>query len=218
MRFEKLNENKLRITLTVQDLQEKEINFHDFMSNSLETQDLFLDILEEAEEKVGFNTKDYKVKIEALAMADGDFIVTITRAIPEIEKNRIATAVPKKKFKVCRKKQETSNKQALYRFESFDDYYLFIQFLSQGNLANATTIAKKSILYCYKNRYYLLLDEVNIEHKDLLKFYSSITEFGTYINSFELFISKLNECGKTIIKSNALKTSLKHFKNKKITD
>lgn len=212
MRFEKLNENKLRITLTIQDLQEKEINFHDFMSNSLETQDLFLDMLEEAEEKVGFNTKDYKVKIEALAMADGDFIVTITRVIPESQKTHTAIAVPKKKFKVCRKKQETSNKQALYRFESFDDYYLFIQFLSQSNLTNTTTIAKKSIIYLYKTKYYLLLDEINTEHKELLKFYSSITEFATYINSSNLLISKLGECGEIMIKNNALKTSLKHFK------
>ena len=39
----------------------------------------FLDILEEAEKKVGFVTKDYKVRIEALAMNDGDFIFTVTR-------------------------------------------------------------------------------------------------------------------------------------------
>lgn len=48
MKFEKLGENKIRITLSIQDLEEKDINFHDFMSNSLETQDLFLDMLEEA--------------------------------------------------------------------------------------------------------------------------------------------------------------------------
>ena len=44
-----------------------------------EIQDLFLDMLEEAEQKVGFVTKDHKIKIEALAMADGNFVLTITR-------------------------------------------------------------------------------------------------------------------------------------------
>ena len=63
MKFEKLNENKIRITLSIRDLEEKDIDFHDFMSNSLESQDLFLDMLEEAEEKVGFKTRDCKVKI-----------------------------------------------------------------------------------------------------------------------------------------------------------
>ena len=43
MKFEKLSENKIRITLSMRDLEEKDISFHDFMSNSLESQDLFLD-------------------------------------------------------------------------------------------------------------------------------------------------------------------------------
>ena len=79
MKFEKLNENKIRITLNNQDLIEKNINFNSFMSNSTEAQNLFLDMLEEAEEKIGFITKDHKIKIEALAMADGDFVVNITK-------------------------------------------------------------------------------------------------------------------------------------------
>ncbi len=79
MKFEKLNEDKIRITLSSQDLAEKDIDFHSFMSNSIKSQDLFLDILEEAEKKVGFVTKDYKVRIEALAMNDGNFIFTVTR-------------------------------------------------------------------------------------------------------------------------------------------
>ena len=43
MKFEKLSENK--ITLTSQDLKDKNIDFHSFMSNTLEKQDLFWDIL-----------------------------------------------------------------------------------------------------------------------------------------------------------------------------
>ena len=83
MKFEKLGENKIRIILTSQDLKDKNIDFHTFMSNSLEKQDLFLDILEEAEEEIGFEVKDCPVRIEALAMANGEFIVTVTRVIPE---------------------------------------------------------------------------------------------------------------------------------------
>ena len=77
MKFEKLNENKIRITLNTQDLIDKNIDFHSFMSNSKESQTLFLDMLDEAEKKVGFVTKDYKLRIEALAMSDGNFILTI---------------------------------------------------------------------------------------------------------------------------------------------
>ncbi len=35
MRFEKLNEDKIRITLTVDDLSEKNIDLHTFMTDSI---------------------------------------------------------------------------------------------------------------------------------------------------------------------------------------
>lgn len=79
MKFEKLSDDKIRITLNSQDLIDRKIDFHSFMSNSLNSQDLFLEILAEAEEKVGFVTKDHKVRIEALAVNDGNFVFTITR-------------------------------------------------------------------------------------------------------------------------------------------
>lgn len=85
MKFEKLNDNKIRIILTNKDLNENHIDYHSFMSNSVETQDLFLDMLEKAEEEIGFVTKDYKIRIDALAMMDGDFILTVTRMLPEVE-------------------------------------------------------------------------------------------------------------------------------------
>ena len=208
MKFEKISENKIGITLTASDLLEKDINFHDFMSNPIETQDLFLDILEQAKEKIGFNTTDYRIKIEALAMIDGDFVVNITR-ISEAEKT--AVAPQRKKFKVRRKTAEPKSEYAIYKFDSFDDYYYFVQYLSKNNLTNAHLIAKKNTVYTYKNEYYLIFNNINANYKNLVKFYSSITEFGTYINNSSLFISKLQECGKIAIKNNALKTSLKHF-------
>ena len=79
MKIEKLNEDKIRITLNLEDLKEKDIDFHSFMSNSIESQEIFLDMLEEAEREVGFVTDDYRIMIEALAMKDGNFILTVTR-------------------------------------------------------------------------------------------------------------------------------------------
>ena len=132
MKFEKLNENKIRITLTLHDFENRNINFHEFMSNPLETQDLFLDILEEAKEQIGFNTKDYKVKIEALAMIDGDFVVNVTR-VADKEKN-ISLEKQRKKFKVRRKTISPTSNISVYKFDTFDDYCSFVQYLVQDNL------------------------------------------------------------------------------------
>ena len=66
MQIEKLSENKIRILLNMDDLKEKNIDFHSFMSNSIESQDLFYEILDKAEKEVGFKTEDCKLIIEAL--------------------------------------------------------------------------------------------------------------------------------------------------------
>ena len=73
MKFEKLTENKIRIILNMEDLQEKNVDFHSFMSSSIESQDLFFDMLEKAEEEIGFITRDYKLIIEAIATSDRNF-------------------------------------------------------------------------------------------------------------------------------------------------
>lgn len=212
MKFERLSENKIRIVLTINDLKDKDIDFHDFMSNPLETQGLFLDILEEAKEKIGFNTNNYKVKIEALAMIDGDFIVNITR-LNETDKDTNPKNIAKKKFKVRRKSTLLQEKQAIYKFDSFDDYCYFIHFLAQNGFSKIYLIAKEIMLYRYENEYYLILKNVNTENDNILKFYSAITEFGTYINHSTLFLSKICECGNIVIRNNALKISLKHYQN-----
>lgn len=57
----------------MQDLEEKNIDLHSFMSNSIESQDLFYDMLDKAEKEIGFQTKDYKLMIEALAAPERKF-------------------------------------------------------------------------------------------------------------------------------------------------
>ncbi len=69
MKIEKLNEDKIRITLNMDDLNERDIDYHAFMSNSIESQSIFLDMLDTAEKEVGFNTQDCRIQIEAIALS-----------------------------------------------------------------------------------------------------------------------------------------------------
>lgn len=207
MKFEKLNENKIRITLNNQDLAEKHIDFQSFMSNSQESQNLFLDMLDEAEKKVGFITKDYKIRIEALAMSDGNFILTITRFGKNID-NDLKTS-KMKKVKIKRKNLDMKSKQIIYTFASFDDFCNFSNFISK--LDNFSNLAKSMVLYIYNNVYYLCISNINIENDNIKQLYTLITEFGTYVDNSEVFSRKLAECGKIIMKNNAIKTCIKYF-------
>ncbi len=207
MKFEKLNENKIRITLNTQDLIDKNIDFHSFMSNSKESQTLFLDMLDEAEKKVGFVTKDYKLRIEALAMSDGNFILTITRFGKNIDTTNNKSI--NKKLKIKRKNLDMNSKQIIYRFDNFEDFCNFSNFISK--LDNFYSIAKNMTLYLYQNSYYLCFSNINTEHPCIKQLYTLITEFGTYIDNPEVFGRKLTEYGKIIIKNNAIKTCVKFF-------
>ena len=145
-------------------------------------------------------------------MIDGDFVVNVTRARePNIEKSSSNSSTEKRKFKVKRKSKAPKVEQAVYKFETFDDYCNFTEYLFKSNLDKSYQIAKKIITYQYQNKYYLVFYNINNNDKNVLKFYSSITEFGTYVNNSNLLISKIEEYGKIVIKNNALKTSLKHY-------
>ena len=210
MKFEKLGENKIRITLSIQDLEEKDINFHDFMSNSLETQDLFLDMLEEAEEKIGFKTRDCKVKIEALAMTEDDFVLTVTRILPDTAKKHVYVSRPKRP-KIRRKANNLNSSCLVYKFNSFDDYCNFVEYLLHNKLSDANKVSEKVCVYLYNNSYYLVLLNLNTEYKKIAAFYTAITEFASYILNPDLFISRLTESGMIFIKNNAFKKSFLYF-------
>lgn len=213
MKFEKLNENKIRITLSMHDLEEKDIDFHDFMSNSLESQNLFLDMLEEAEEKIGFKTRNCKVKIEAFAMTEENFILTVTKIIPDPLKKHFYVS-PKKKVKVKRKTNNLQATYLIYKFNSFDDYCNFVEFMLRNKLQDANKIAKEISIYIYNNYYYLVLCDINTEYKKLTTFFTTITEFGSYVIDPDLFAHKLYEAGTIFMKNNAFRKSFLHYNKK----
>lgn len=211
MKFEKLNENKIKIIVSMKDLEDKDISLHDFMSNSIESQELFLDLLEEAEEKVGFKTSNCKIRVEAFAMTDKDFILTITKVLPDMAKKQ-SNPTLRKKLKIKRKINNIeSSKDLIYKFNTFDDYCNFTEYLINNNLTDASKLAKSIQLYAYNNLYYLVFHNMNNNYNKLSTFYTSITEFGSYVLHPDLFIHKLYETGTLCVKNNALKKSFEYF-------
>lgn len=200
MRFEKLNDDKIRITLSHEDLVNKDIDFHSFMSNSVESQELFFDMLDEAEKEIGFVTKDYLIRIEALAMAGGEFILTVTRSLPDKSK---------KKLHIKRKRQNMNAILAIYLFNNFEDYCSFVEFYKLN--FKATNFAKKILLYEYNRQFYLVLESINADFIGLKKLFSCITEFASCVSNSEVFERKIFENGRLIMKHNAVSIGMRHF-------
>ena len=208
MKIEKLNENKIRVILNIDDLAERDIDYHSFMSNSIESQSIFLDMLHKAEKEVGFVTEDYRLMIEALAMNDGNFILTVTR-IESDKKEKLC--YKKKKVNIKRKISEIDTKKAIYCFNTFDEYCSFCNFLNNNILKYMNDFADNMSLFEYNSKYYLVISNIHINTNLLKTFCSSITEFAHFVEGATLFENKLLEYGNLIMKDNAIDTCIKHF-------
>ena len=139
MKFEKINDDKIKITLSSADLEANDLDLHSFMSDSSETQSLFLSVLDKAEKDYGFITDNYQLKVETYALDNGTFMLTITRSRSKNEPER-------KKFKVSRKVPNMSTASLIYRFNTFEDFCNFAEFLSTSELGNVDKISKSSFL------------------------------------------------------------------------
>ena len=204
MRIEKINENKIRIFLSIDDFKEKNIDIHSFMSNPIESQSLFLDVLAMAEEKIGFITKDYRISIEAIAMSYGDFVLTVTRDKDIISK-------PKKSFQIKRKTDNLNQTFTIFKFNTFDDFVEFCMCFNNSKFTNLSKLLKHSSLYELNSTYYFAFKATSINLNTLKCFCGFLSEFSKYVFNSDLFIRKLQEYGKLIIKSNAISVVNKNF-------
>lgn len=199
MQFEKINEDKIRIIFNLNDLKEKNVNYHDFMANSIATQKIFLDMLNQAEKEIGFVTTNYQLMIEALASSDGSFILTVTRSKEGMEK-------PIKKLKAKPKllQLNTPLPTLIYKFASFDDFYDLCFFIKEDDLIKVHKTFSKAVLYKYNDMLYLLLKtNPKADIKNVKNIISLINEFNANIvQTSELFQYKLYEFGTVFLKNN----------------
>lgn len=197
MDFDIINDNKLRIILHSTYLTKEHINIHSFMSNSIDSQSLWIKILNKAKKEVNFFTDNCFIKVENLIFAHGNFIITISKDVKKENEN-------------------TSDVHAIYRFEAFEDFCSFLNYLK--NNLNNTNIAKKIILYEFNKNYFLLLSNFKNKRDELVNTFLSIaSEFAIRVNSSYLFEGMLIEKGKIIMNHNALSIGINIFaQNKKL--
>lgn len=206
MRFEKINENKLKITLSNDELPISN-NLDSFMTDTSDAREAFLNMLDKAEEAVGFNTKDYKIKIQAKALHNGDFVFIVTKLVQMNNKHIVVR--PKKILKAS----SQNSLYTIYRFESFDDFCSFCEFLKSNKINYLKSLSKSCKLYKYSNYFYLCFERINENYRKISMFYSSITEFSKFFSTKDLFASTLKEHGELLIDDNAIITCQSYFKS-----
>lgn len=199
MKIEKLTDNKVRIIINLDELSEKNIDIHTLALNNEKAHTLFQTILNEAEKQVGFKVKNCKLLVEAFSTSEGYVVFTLTKY-----KNELSTENSPKKLRFKRKTFSNSYKNAIYKFNNFEEFCNFCTYCSHSKLSDLKGFAKNIALYEYKNIYYLIFTNINIDFKFTNLFYTSISEFSNLVSNSLFFKSKLDEHGKVIFKTNAI--------------
>jgi negative regulator of genetic competence, sporulation and motility len=210
MKFEKINNDKIKITLNSNDLAANDVDLHSFMANPTqsESQSLFLTVLDKAERDFGFSTDNYNLRVETLALENGSFILTITRVKPQEAKYE--NPASPKKVKASRRTINMKSQSLLYKFNSFDDFCGFVNFL-HNNVSYMNRFSRTAILYSFNDFYYLLFEKINPKYEYKKIVYSAITEFATYVNPADSFIAKIRESGKVVMNNNAIRICERYF-------
>lgn len=165
MKIKKINNDKLKIILSSNDLDEKNIDIDSFLANPIESQNLFFEILDLAEEKFDFDIENNRAIVEAISLDDNNiFILTITKL-----KNDICTY---------------NNSSKAYFFEDINDLLGFFSIIEKNNFSII-----KSDIYQLRDKYYFLLNEEN-KHLE-----NSLLEFAYPLKDFSLLQDIFMEYG-----------------------
>lgn len=201
MKIEKLNDDKIKITLSVDDLAERNIDIQSFIYNSPESQDMFWDMMQEAEQKYGFNVDESMIYVEASSAGAGIFTLTVTKTTGSLNlpASKSKTKLKKGNFKLKRKVTSIQLENSIYIFSSFDDICEFC------NAVDCSKIQNNS-LYKLNEQYYLKVSNMP---------FNSILEFATLDNSPELTFARIQEYGSIISEEEALQKISLHFTKKK---
>lgn len=204
MKFEKLSEYKLRVTVSNDELLESSNgDLDNFMSNPSKARKSFLEILDKAEDEVGFHIDNSRIRIDAKSMYNGDFIFTITKLIPKSKNSKKV-----KPLKVPVQKDNT----LVYSFVDIEHFFNFCNFLKKQKINRLREFCKTIELYKYNEKYVLICLNINQNYRYIGKLYSGITEFGNFLTSQESVAMLIKEHGSLVISHNAIYTSQKNFK------
>lgn len=201
MRIEKISENKIRIFVTFDDLEERDIDLSSFNYNSPETQELFWDLMEQAELELGFETHESQLCIEAVTDVDQGFVITITKidedgdfeSIHKFIKNRYR----RNDLKIKRKTSNICSTVMIYNLESFDDLCDLAVRLKPVYLGD-------SAVYQCEGSYYLVLRRITDANHNQAGIESILAEYGDRVLNVSFFEGYLNEYGTLMVENDAI--------------
>jgi adapter protein MecA 1/2 len=197
MKLERLNQDKIRIFLTFDDLLERGINKEDIWHDIPKVHELFNDMINQAYQELDFEISG-PVAVEVYSLPAQGMVVIVTRGRGAL------------------RDQEEDDLEDYYELEvtldeSDDILFSFANFDDCIQVAHKITpfVDGRGKLYKYHGRYYLLLEGITLEEKDGDLLIALLSEYGEPSTQSKFV---LNEYGTVIIDDQAVDVLCRYFK------
>ena len=141
MQIEKINKNKVKIILTLEELEKRDVNIKDIEKNNEIAKELFCDLIEESNIDEEFEFDNSQLLIEASSDNNNLFIVTITKVdnMPDL-----------KKYSLLEKNSKAKNRSTKNSIDYKVDSYIY-SFESIDNILEMCTKSQSELLFSYLN-------------------------------------------------------------------
>jgi len=195
VKFKRINDNKIQVIISKDDLENKNVQKWDLMPNSHNAQELFQEMLDQAYEECGFEVDpETQLMVEAYPMTIDSLIVTLTK-VNKIDKSFFQSFIDEDLFDDYDEFEEfadVESNELIYEFKDLEEIFQLASQISPLYFG-------KSDLYKFQEKYYLVFKDP----EKLLE--SSIGTIGEYGSNARFHDCLLAERGKLMIKDDALK-------------
>lgn len=198
MRMERLSQDKIRIFLTLDDLTERGIQKEDMWREIPKVHELFSEMMDQAYSELGFDASG-PLAVEVFAMPAQGMVVIVTRGKLERDMDSVTEDEEVYEMEVTLEQSEA----IIYRFRDIEDAIGAAKTLS-GKLTD------EGRMYRYQNQWILCFDPANLEVPIYHALIAILAEYG---DATSITPAVLEEYGKLIIASNAVKVLAEHFKD-----
>ena len=201
LKIEKITDNIFRVTITLNDLEQRQIDINSIDVNSPQTIALFNDLMEQVASQFGYDFTGTQLIIDPVPNRDNSFDITITKIDEDMDFESIH-----KYIKTRYKKSDVSTKKKsggvfsnvlVYSFKTFDDVCRLTELIYDIYVGSSS-------LYKHEGQYYLLLSKNHVKIHDERALECNLNEFGAKIGNPAIFEGYLNEHGILLIEEQAV--------------
>lgn len=199
MRLERLNQDKIRIFLTFDDLVERGINKEDMWQDIPKVHELFNDMMNQAYQELDFEVSG-PVAVEVFSLPAQGMVVVVTRGKDDEHESAYDDADDEDYYELEVTLDESDD--MLFYFNDLEEVIQVAHKLYPF-------LENDGKLYYYNNKYYLLIEELQAEESVLELMIALLSEFGEPSTQSKYILA---EYGKIVMKEHAIKSICQYFK------